>query len=220
VVLLFFTGPLSLLPGVALSAIVFLIGIRLIDLPGMRDLYRLQRNEFVIASLTVITVALVGVMQGIVLAVVLSLIDQVRHTYRPRTRLWCPDPTGRGFQTVPVAPGVFAAPGILAYRFEANLFYANADRFLEEILDLITRDASTIRALVVDATGIDDVDYSAAKTLLQLRHELSRRGILLTFVVSSSHLLKILARFGIGMDAPVHHSVKKAIRSLAQQLSG
>jgi sulfate permease, SulP family len=150
----------------------------------------------------------------------LSLVDQVRHTYRPRTRLWCPDPAGQGFQTVPVAPGVFAAPGILAYRFEANLFYANADRFLEEILDLITRNASPIRALVVDATGIDDVDYSAAKTLLQLRHELCRRGILLTFVVSSSHLLKILARFGIGMDAPVHHSVKKAIRSLAQQLSG
>lgn len=219
-VLLFFTGPLSLLPGVALSAIVFLIGLRLIDLQGMRDLYRLQRNEFVIASLTVITVALVGVMQGIVLAVMLSLIDQVRHTYRPRTRLWCPDPAGRGFLTVPVTPGIFAAPGIVAYRFEANLFYANADRFLEEILDLITLNASTIRALVIDATGIDDVDYSAAKTLLQLRQELSRRGILLTFVVSSGHLLKVLARFGIGLDAPVHHSVKKAIRSLAQQLSG
>ncbi len=219
-VLLFFTGPLSLLPGVALSAIVFLIGIRLIDLQGMRDLYRLQRNEFVIASLTVITVALVGVMQGIVLAVVLSLIDQVRHTYRPRTRLWCPDPAGKGLQTVPVAPGVFAAPGIVAYRFEANLFYANADRFLEEILDLITLNASEVRALVIDATGIDEVDYSAAKTLLQLRQELSRRGILLTFVASSGHLLKVLARFGIPMDAPFHHSVKKAIRSLAQQLSG
>jgi len=86
-VLLAFTGPLSLLPTVTLSAIVFLIGLRLIDLQGMGDLYRLQRNEFVIASLTVVTVALVGVMQGIVLAVVLSLIDQVRHTYRPRTRL-------------------------------------------------------------------------------------------------------------------------------------
>lgn len=219
-VLLFFTGPLSLLPGVALSAIVFLIGIRLIDLQGMRDLYRLQRNEFVIASLTVITVALVGVMQGIVLAVVLSLIDQVRHTYRPRTRLWIPEPAGRGFHTVPVAPGIFAAPGIVAYRFEANLFYANADRFLEEILDLITLNASPIRALVIDATGIDDVDYSAARTLLQLRQELHQRGILLTFVVSSGHLLKVFARFGIGMDAPVHHSVKKAIRSLAQQLSG
>jgi len=217
-VLLFFTGPLGLLPAVALSAIVFLIGFRLIDLQGMVELYHLQRNEFVIAMLTVITVALVGVMQGIALAVVLSLVDQVRHTYRPRTRLWCPDPAGRGFQTVPVAPGVFAAPGIVAYRFEANLFYANADRFLEEVLDLITLNESDIRALVIDATGIDDVDYSAAKTLLQLRHELTRRGIRLALVVSSGHLLKILARFGIGMDAPVHHSVKKAIRSLAQQL--
>ena len=93
-VLLFFTRPLGLLPAAVLSTIVFLIGLKLIDWKGLRELWRLQRNEFVIALATVITVAQAGVMPGILLAVVLSLIEQVRHTYRPRTCLWAPRPDG------------------------------------------------------------------------------------------------------------------------------
>ena len=92
VVLLFLTGPLSLMPAAVLSTIVFLIGLKLIDLAGLHELWRLRRAEFLIAFATVITVAQIGVMQGILLAVTLSLIEHVRHTYRPRTRLWAPNP--------------------------------------------------------------------------------------------------------------------------------
>ena len=126
-----------------------------------------------------LSVALVGVMEGIALAVSLSLIDQVRHTYRARTCLWTRDPErpdGLHLQTVALAPGVFAAPGVLAYRFEANLFYANTDHFMEEILALIQQNQPSIKGLVIDATGIDDIDYSAAETLTQLREELDGRA--------------------------------------------
>ncbi len=220
-VLLFFTGPLSLLPGVVLSTIVFLIGLKLIDIQGMAELYRLQRNEFVIALLTVLTVALVGVMEGIALAVILSLIDQVRHTYRARTCLWAPDPErpeGLHLQTVAIAPGVFAAPGILAYRFEANLFYANADHFMEEILDLLQRNQPQVKGLVVDASGIDDIDYSAAKTLLQLQKELDGRTLQLAVVVTSQHLIHQLQRYGMDRTANRFRTVKKAVRSLSGDL--
>ena len=220
-VLLFLTGPLALVPNVVLSTIVFLIGIKLIDVRGMAELYRLQRNEFVIAALTVLSVALVGVMEGIALAVILSLIDQVRHTYRARTFLWTPDPErpdGFHLQTVAIAPGVFAAPGILAYRFEANLFYANADHFKEEILALIQQNQPAIKGLVIDATGIDDIDYSAAKTLTQLRKELDGRALQLAVVVTSQHLMHQLRRYGLESATTNFHTVKKAVRELSAGL--
>jgi sulfate permease, SulP family len=218
-VLLFFTGPLSLLPVVVLSTIVFVIGIKLIDLRGLRELYRLQPSEFVIAALTVVTVALLGVMPGIAMAVTLSLIEQVRHTYRPRTRLWYPDPAGDGWHTAPVAAGVFAAPGIVAYRFEANLFYANAEAFKAEVLNLIDQNAPQLKGLVIDASGIDDVDYSAAKTLLELSAEFQRRHLHPVFVVSSNELLKKLSRYGYPTQGKHYHTVKKAIRGLSAQLA-
>ncbi|MEA5474092.1 SulP family inorganic anion transporter [Synechococcus sp. CCY9201] len=220
-VLLFLTGPLALVPNVVLSTIVFLIGVKLIDVRGMAELYRLQRNEFVIAALTVLSVALVGVMEGIALAVILSLIDQVRHTYRARTCLWTPDserPDGFHLQTAAIAPGVFAAPGILAYRFEANLFYANADHFMEEILALIQQNQPAIKGLVIDATGIDDIDYSAAKTLTQLRKELDGRALKLAVVVTSQHLMHQLRRYGLESATTNFHSVKKAVQELSAGL--
>lgn len=86
-VLLFLTRPLSFMPEVVLSAVVFLIGVRLIDVSGMRDLYRLRRSEFWIAGVTALTVAIVGVKQGILVAVVISLIDHLRLSYHPPTSL-------------------------------------------------------------------------------------------------------------------------------------
>lgn len=220
-VLLVFTGPLALLPAAVLSAIVFLIGVKLIDIEGLQELWRLQRNEFLIAMATAITVAQVGVLQGIVLAVVLSLIEQVRHTYRPRTRLWCPNGDGSGWQTLPVGPGRFAAPGIVAYRFEANLFYANANRFTEEVLVLVNQPEAPVRGLVVDASGVDDVDYSAAKALQELAADLGSRGIRTALVTPSSSLLEELRRFGIGegdTSVGTFPSLKKALHALEQAL--
>ncbi len=217
-VLAFFTDPLGFLPAVVLSTIVFVIGLKLIDLRGLRELYRLQRSEFVIAILTALCVALLGVMQGILLAVGLSLIDQVRHTYRPRTRLWAHD-ADRGWHTVPVAAGVFAAPGIVAYRFEANLFYANASAFMEEVLNLITLNGPDLKGLVIDASGIDAVDYSAAKTLMDLQAEFQRRQLFPVFVVSADELLAKLSRYGFTPHGKPYRTVKKAIRALSAQLA-
>ena len=82
-VLLFLTGPLSLMPAVVLSAVVFLIGVRLIDVAGFRDLYRRRRDAFWIAAITALTVAFVGVEQGILVAIAISVIDHLRVSYPP-----------------------------------------------------------------------------------------------------------------------------------------
>ena len=197
IVLLLLTKPLSFMPNAVLSAIVFLIGVKLIDVNGLRELFRMQRNEFWIALLTAATVVVHSVMAGIGVAVVLSLIDQVRHTYRPRTRLLTRDSAGTWI-AAPPEPGRLAAPGILAYRFEANLFYANAGRFADELVGLAANAGQPVHTIIVDASGIDSVDYSAAKMLLQTRAELGKRGVGVMTVATPDGVLDDLRRYGLG----------------------
>jgi high affinity sulfate transporter 1 len=215
VVILFLTRPLSFLPSAVLSAIVFLIGVKLIDVKGMRELFRLQKDEFIIALATAVTLIIGTVLQGILVAVLLSLIDQVRHSYRARTRILIRDAAGH-WQPVPVAPGIVSAPGIIAYRFEADLFYANAGRFMEEVLGLTEQAGQPIRWIVLDASGIDDIDFTAAKTLIQLRAELDRRGIGLVSVATPEGVLETIERYrteGV-VSSPIYHSVNAAIEAL------
>ncbi len=214
IVLLFLTRPLSFLPNAVLSAIVFMIGVKLIDTRGMRELWRLQRNESWIATATAATVVVFSVMDGIAVAVALSLIDQVRHTYRPRTRVLIRDESGK-WQGVPPEPDRFGAPGILIYRFEANLFYANAGKFMEEILRLVGQSAEGLQGLVLDASGINDIDYSAARMLLQLRDELAKRRILYTVVSASDELMTRLRRYGFTGAGGPFPTVDAAVSALA-----
>jgi MFS superfamily sulfate permease-like transporter len=87
---------------------------------------------------------------------------------------------------------------VLVYRFEADLFYANASRFAEELLSLVANAGQPVRAVILDASGIDSVDYSAAKMLLQTRAEFDRRGVRLTAVATSEGVLNDLRRYGLG----------------------
>jgi sulfate permease, SulP family len=198
-VLLFLTRPLGFLPNAVLSAIVFMIGVKLIDTRGMRELFRLQRDEFWIALLVAATVVVFSVMYGIAVAVVLSLIDHVRHGYRPRTRVLVRDDAGR-LESVPALPNRVAAPGLLVYRFEADLFYANANLFMEQILHLVSATEKPIRAVVLDASGIDNIDYTAAKMLLELRKELTKRGVTFSTVATFDSVLDDLRRYGLADD--------------------
>jgi MFS superfamily sulfate permease-like transporter len=216
IVLLFFTRPLSFLPNAVLSAIVFLIGLKLVDVKGMRELWQLQRNEFWIALATAATVVIFTVMAGIAVAVILSLIDQVRHTYRPRRRVLVRDEKGE-LKAVAAAVGLLAAPGVLVYRFEANLFYANSSLFMEEILRLVLECNERVTALVLDASGIDEVDYTSAKMLMQVRGELAKHGVALATVTCQHHLLEKLGRYGFGTQggaAAIYPTVDDAMAAL------
>lgn len=216
-VLLFMTGPLSFLPAAVLSAIVFMIGVKLIDVKGMTELYNLQKDEFVVALITTGVVVFVDVMHGILAAVLLSLIDHTRYSYRLRTRVLTPHPNGQ-WTANEVAPDLFASPGIVAYRFEADLFYANAGRFMEEVLRLIDQTGSKVNWVIIDASEIFNVDYSAGKTLQQLRQELERRGIGVAAVAIPEGVLDELQRYrtlgGIAGRQEVFVTVDDAIKAL------
>ncbi len=175
-VLLFLTGPLAYMPEAVLSAIVFLIGIDLIDIKGMQRIYDQRQSEFWVALITALMVIFVGVEQGIILAIVLSLIDHTRRGYRPKNVVLVPSETGV-LRAQPVATGAQAAPGLLIYRFTHCMYYANSQQLAEEVIDLVNQADPPIRWLCLDASAVDDVDYSAAETLRSLFATLKEKGV-------------------------------------------
>src|SRR5215469_13309225 len=150
VVLLFLTGSLKFLPQCVLGAVVFTIAIGLIDLRGLRAIRRESPGEFFLALTTAAIVVFVGVEQGILLAMVLSLLRIVQHSYHPHTALLDKDQKGE-WRSRPTVPGAVTEPGLVIYRFGAPLFYANANRFSEEIRGLVEQAPTPVRWLIVDA---------------------------------------------------------------------
>ncbi len=179
-VLLFLTGPLRFLPQCVLGAVVFTIAIGLIDFRGLRVIRRESPNEFYLAVSTAATVVLVGVEPGILLAMVVSLLRIVHHSYHPHTAVLVMDQK-RGWQFTPVTPAAESEPGLVIYRFGAPLFYANANRFSQEIRSLVEQSAVPVRWMLVDAGAITHIDYSAARSVRELKDELTRLGIRLAF---------------------------------------
>jgi len=195
-VLLFLTKPLGYLPNAVLAAIVFLIGIKLIHYREMADIYRKTPREFALAAVTAVTVVAFGVEQGILLALALSLLQHVRHSYQPHTAVILPDPT-QHWRMESVAPGKFAEPGLIMYWFGADLFYANAGRFTEEARRLVTESPSPARWLAVGAGAITHIDYSAGEALKELHDDLATMGVVLSLARVSKHLYKDLERLGL-----------------------
>jgi MFS superfamily sulfate permease-like transporter len=175
-VLLFLTGPLAYMPDAVLSAVVFLIGVGLIDLKGMRSIFAQRRSEFWVALITALTVVFVGVMQGIMLAIVLSLIDHTRRGYRPKNALLVPAESGM-LHAQPVATKAEAIPGLIIYRFTHSMYYANAQELSDEITGLVNSAEPPLRWFCIDGSAVDDVDYSAAATLRSIFAILKDKGI-------------------------------------------
>ncbi len=192
-VLLFLTGPLKYLPLCALGAVVFTIAIGLIDLRGLRSIRHESPNEYYLALTTAAIVVLVGVEPGIILAMVLSLLRIVHHSYHPHTAVMVQDQKGER-RAMPAGPDVVTEPGLVIYRFSAPLFYANANRFCEEIRSLATHTRAPVRWVVVDGGPITHIDYSAARGILQLQQDLSRDGVRLAFAHVGSDLRADLDR--------------------------
>lgn len=175
-VLLFLTAPLAYMPEAALSAVVFLIGVGLIDVAGMRKIFEQRRSEFWVALATALTVVVVGVQEGILLAIVMSLAEHTRYGYRPKNAVLVPGEVG-GRQSRPVATAAQAAPGLVIYRFTHSLYYANCQQFAHEISFLTNAAEPPVRWLCLDASAVDDVDYSAAETLRSVYAKLQAKGI-------------------------------------------
>ncbi|MGD9083421.1 MAG: SulP family inorganic anion transporter, partial [Desulfobacterales bacterium] len=167
-VLLFLTAPLAHMPEAVLSAVVFLIGVDLIDLKGIRKIFSQRRSEFWVALITALMVVFVGVEQGILLAIVLSLIDHTRRGYRPKNAVLVPAESG-AWRAQPVATKAQAVPGLLIYRFTHSMYYANSQQLSEEILDLVNSAEPPLRWFCLDAAAVGSTCQTAWPKRKQLR---------------------------------------------------
>jgi MFS superfamily sulfate permease-like transporter len=202
-VLLFLTRPLSFLPDAVLAAIVFLIGIKLVDVRGLVEIRRSAPGEFILAIVTLATVVVFGVEQGIILAVVLSLLQHVRRSYRPLTAVLIRDEVGHWRLEDPL-PGKMAEEGMVIFWFGADLFYANAAFFTEQVRRLVHESPTPVRWIVIDASAITGLDFSAGRALTELQQDLARLGVVLALIIVEVRHRGDLERMGtvdaIGVD--------------------
>jgi sulfate permease, SulP family len=147
-------------------------------------------------ALTAAGVVAIGVEQGILMAIALSLLRHVRHSYRPHTMVLAPNATGR-WAPAPATPGKETEPGLIVYRFGADLFYANDNRFVDEVRALVQRAPTPVRWSIVDAGAITDIDYSAAQSIRDLLDDLGRQGVNVVFARVSSYLRSDMDRHGV-----------------------
>jgi high affinity sulfate transporter 1 len=195
-VALFFTTALTDMPKAVLGAIVFLIGLDLIDVAGLRRIARRRRSEFVIAVMTAVVVCTVGIEQGIVLAIVVSIIEVIRRQYEPRDFVLADSTTGQQ-RYQKAAPGNQTEPGLIVFRYDAPLFYANANRFVDDVESLIDTAPDPVRWLILDAGGLDDIDYSAGVALAGLLDYLDAHQITLAMARVDPWLLDTLRAYDL-----------------------
>jgi len=223
-VLLFLTGPLQYLPQCVLASIVFTIAAGMVDVTGLLDIRRESPGEFHLAIVTAAAVVAIGVEQGILLAIALSLFRHVHHSYKPHTIVLTPGVTG---QWVPVAaaPGKETEPGLIVYRFNSDLFYANANRFTDEVRSLVERAPTPVRWFVIDAGPISDIDYSAAQVVRELLDHLTDKRVGIVFARVSPYLRsdlnrhQITAAIGEARIFTTLHEAITAVRSGALDVS-
>jgi sulfate permease, SulP family len=204
IVLLFLTAPLSYMPEAALSAVVFLIGVELIDASGMRRIFVERPWEFWVALITTLVVVAWGVEQGIILAAVLSLLVHTRHGYRPTNVVLVN--SGKGYwSTLPVSSLAQIVPGLVVYRFTHSMYYANSQLLSEQVLQLVNGAPIPPRWFCIDAGAVDDLDYTAAETLRSIVTILRQRGIRTVFAIVSDDVRNEMDRSGLtnllGADA-------------------
>jgi MFS superfamily sulfate permease-like transporter len=219
-VLLFLTGPLAYMPDAVLSAVVFLIGIDLIDIKGMRSIFVRRRSEFWVALVTALMVVFIGVEQGILLAIVLSLILHTQRGYRPKNAVLVPTETGV-LHPQPVQSKAQALKGLVLYRFTHSMYYANAQLLSEEITYLINNSGPPLCWLCIDASAIDEIDYSAAETIKSVYELLNEKNIRLVF----AHVLDNVKKENheelrqlLGKDA-FYDSLHEVLKAYQQQMN-
>jgi MFS superfamily sulfate permease-like transporter len=195
-VLLFLTGPLQYLPQCVLASIVFTIAAGMVNVTGLLDIRRQSPGEFRLAIVTAAAVVAIGVEQGILLAIALSLFRHVRHSYNPHTIILASNGGGR-WVPVPAVPGKETEPGLIVYRFNSDLFYANANRFTDEVRSLVERAPTPVRWFVIDAGPISDIDYSAAQAVRELLDQLTGKRVGIVFARVSPYLRSDLDRHQI-----------------------
>jgi len=190
-------GTLKNLPLATLAGVLVFVAFRIFPAGDLVTIARFDRFELALALVTLLTVAIVGVVQGIGVAVGLAILDRTRLSARTHLHVLGRIPNSTSWVPLSSAERPAQLPGMLVVLFATPLWYANASHFREQILDAISRAVEPPRVLVLDAIGMSDIDYSGARVLSRLLDELGREQIAFAVARAAEHLRSNLQRSGL-----------------------
>lgn len=197
VVLLFFTGVFTNLPRATLAAVVIVAVEELIDVDALRRLYRVNVGEFAVAATALLGVLVLGMLWGIFLGIALSLSIAIGRSSDPHTEILGRMPGTDHYLPVDRHPQARVEPGVLVYRVDAELFYANASRIREDLVDRIDDRDEAVEIVVFDLSSSPTIDLSAAEALAHLRDTLDDRGIDLRFAGADHEVIDRIEAAGL-----------------------
>jgi SulP family sulfate permease len=196
-VLLFAHGLLATFPTAALAALVVYAALRLIDIAGFRRLASFRRSELILAVLTAVAVLSLGVLYGVLAAVALSILDLLRRVARPHDSVLGFVPGVAGMHDIEDYPHAQLEPGLLIYRYDAPLFFANAEDFRSRAIAAVDANPDPVEWFVLNAEANVEVDLTALDAVDSLRQELNSRGIEFAMARVTWHLRDALDAAGL-----------------------
>lgn len=195
--LLFFTDFLSLLPVTVLSAIIITACIGLFDIEYSKKLFKLSRIEFFISVLTSISVILIGVMPGVLIAVGFSILRLVTTAAHPLISIQGKLKEGSMYQNIQDIPGLLQIPGILIVKIESAMIFFNADYIKNGILKLISEQEGKVECVIINAVSVNLLDVTAANTIESMNSELHNRGIQLLFARANTRFNALISELNL-----------------------
>lgn len=186
------------MPSASLAAIVIAAAIALFDLDELVWLWRARRSEFNLCMAAILGVVVLGVLEGIVVAIALSLGNFIRRAWRPHDAILGRVPRRKGYHDLGRHPEGSGVPGLVIYRFDAPLFFANAEHFARRIHEVIGERNEPIRWVIVAAEPITDIDTTGAEVLEDLVTELRTAGTEVVFAELKGPVKDRLVDYGMG----------------------
>lgn len=194
---IFVFGPvLAAFPQAALGGVVVYAGLRLVDVGELRRIARFRRSELVLALVSLVAVLVTGLLNGIGIAVALSLLDLIRRIAHPHDGILGYVPGLPGMHDVADYPGATQVPGLVVYRYDSPLFFANADDFVTRAMASVGRAQPKPQWFVLNAEANVEVDLTAVDALEQLRASLTEEGIVFAMARVKQELHQQLAAAG------------------------
>lgn len=207
------------LPATSLAAIVIAAAISLIDLPAMLRLLRVRRSEFALSIAAWLAVAVLGPISGVVVAVALSILNFVRLAWTPHTAELVRVDGLKGYHDRARHPEGRVIPGLLLYRFDAPLFFANANFLTQDVQRRIALQAVPVKCMIITAAPITDIDTTAADALKELVDDLAARDIELRFAELKGTVHERLARYRVFDEGLPDHSARTIGQAVKQYLA-
>ncbi|MBK6971036.1 MAG: sulfate permease [Candidatus Microthrix sp.] len=211
--LLFLNGLLADLPQTALAAVVITAALSLMDLGALRRYASIRPSSLVISLVAAAGVILLGVLQGIVVAIVLAVLLFFRRNWWPHGAVLGEVPELGGWHSVTEHPSATRLPGIVVFRWEAPLFFANAGQFRDQVRRLVREQHPGW--VVLQCEAVTDIDVTAAEVLRDLDEEVNAAGVHLAFVEMRDRLQSLVKRYGLHTTLDEEHFYPSLERALA-----